>query len=263
MKNSLPNLISVITVNWNVADSLERCIKSIKDTKYANLELIIIDNNSEVKPKFVSIQNSTNIGLPRAWNQGLKRASGDYILILNPDTRLPKDFFIKAIAYLKSHPEAGVLGPKFVDPDGTPQGSVFPEPSIISAIREYWLGQKGLTQKYTPTNYQPITVNSVSGACMFLPKSAIAKVGKFTEKVFMYYEDLDYCRRLRRAGLKIIFHPGITIIHEHGQSSVKNPLTFKYHQQASLWYNGPLKHYLLWFIIWSSQKFQKLIGAKH
>lgn len=266
MKNSLPNLISVIIVNWNVVDSLERCIKSVMDTKYANLELIIIDNNSEIKPKFVSIQNSTNIGLPKAWNQGVKRASGDYILILNPDTRLPKDFFVEAIAYLKSHPEVGVLGPKFIDPDGTPQGSVFPEPSIINAIREYWFGQKGLTQKYTPnTEYRtPITVNAISGACMFFPRSTIEKIGEFTEKVFMYYEDLDYCRRLRRAGLKIIFHPGITIVHEHGQSAAQSGgIALEYHRNASLWYNGPLKYYLLWFILWSGQRFQKLIGAKH
>lgn len=256
--------ISVITINWNVADSLDRCIKSIMDTKYANLELIIIDNNSEVKPKFVSIQNSANIGLPMAWNQGLKRATGDYILILNPDARLPKDFFVIAIAYLKSHSEAGVLGPKFIDPDGTPQGSVFPEPSILRAIGQYWLGLGPLTEKFTPSNHEPITVNCVSGACMFLPKSTIVRVGKFTEKVFMYYEDLDYCRRLRRAGLKIIFHPGITIIHEHGRSAAKSGgAARKYHSQASLWYNGPLKHYLLWFILWTGQKFQKLTGAKH
>ncbi len=256
--------ISVIIVNWNVADSLDRCIKSIMDTKYANLELIIIDNNSDVKPKFVSIQNVTNIGLPKAWNQGLKQATGDYILILNPDTRLPKDFFVKAITYLKSHPEAGVLGPKFINSDGTPQGSVFLEPSIWRAIGQYWLGLGSLTEKYIPTNNEPITVNSISGACMFLPKSTIVRVGKFTEKVFMYYEDLDYCRRIRQAGLKIVFHPEITIIHEHGASSVKSAgAAQKYHKQASLWYNGPLKHYLLWFILWTNQKFQKLIGAKH
>ena len=259
----MPNLISVIIVNWNVADSLERCVKSVMDTKYANLELIIIDNNSETKPKSVSIQNSTNIGLPRAWNQGLDQASGDYILILNPDTRLPRNFFTKAVSYLKFHSGVGVLGPKFLDPDGTPQGSVFPEPSIIVAARKYWFGQKGLSLKECPAVDKPVAVNCISGACMFFPKTTMEKIGQFTEKVFMYYEDLDYCRRLRRAGLKIVFHPGITIIHEHGRSSVKNPLAQKYHRDASLWYNGALKHYLLWFILWSGQKFQKLIGAKH
>ena len=259
--------VSVITVNWNVADSLTRCLDSIWATKYPNLEIIVIDNASSVPihPQQVKfIQNSTNIGLPRAWNQGLKMATGNYVLILNPDTRLPKDFFTKAIAYLKSHPEVGVLGPKFTDPDGTPQGSVFPEPSIVAAIREYWLGQKGLTQKYIPKtdNRTPITINAISGACMFFPKSTVVKFGKFTDKVFMYYEDLDYCRRLRRTGLKIIFHPGIAIIHEHGASSAKSGgAALKYLRDASLWYNGPIKHYLMWFISWSGQKFRKLVEA--
>ena len=262
MKTSLPNSISVIVVNWNVADSLARCLASIRATKYPNLEIIVIDNASStpIHPKKVKfIQNKTNVGVPRAWNQGLERATGDYILILNPDTLLPKDFFTKAIAYLKSHSDVGVLGPKFLDPDGTPQGSVFPEPSIISAIREYWLGQKGLTQKYIPTGSQPVAVNAISGACMFLSKRTIVKIGKFTEKVFIYYEDMDYCRRLRQAGMKIIFHPGITIVHEHGQSSAKSGgAAQKYHAAASLWYNGPLKHYLLWFITWTSQKISKI-----
>lgn len=251
--------VSVIIVNWNVTDSLERCIKSVMATKYPDLELIVIDNNSDVKPKFVSIQNSTNIGLPRAWNQGLKQATGDYILILNPDTRLPKDFFTTAIAYLKSHPEVGVLGPKFIDPDGTPQGSVFPEPSVMAAIREFWLGQKGLTLKECPKTDKPIAVNSISGACLFLPKSTIVRLGKFTEKVFMYYEDLDYCRRIRQAGLKVYFNPHIVIVHEHGQSAAKSGgAAQKYLRDASLWYNGPLKHYLLWFILWTGQKFSKI-----
>ena len=256
--------VSVITVNWNVAESLARCLNSIRTTKYPNLEVIVIDNASStpIHPKgVIFIQNQTNIGLPRAWNQGLEQATGDYILILNPDTRLSADFFTKSIAYLKSHPGVGVLGPKFLDPDGTPQGSVFPEPSIIAAIREYWLGQKGLTQKHTPLSSQPTTVSSISGACMFLPKSTVVQVGKFTEKVFMYYEDLDYCRRLRRAGLKIIFHPGITIVHEHGQSAAKSGGSAqKYLRDASLWYNGPIKHYLLWFITWTGQKILKILA---
>lgn len=257
--------ISVIIVNWNVPESLTRCLDSIRATTYPNLEIIVIDNASSraihpLKVKF--IQNKTNIGLPRAWNQGLECATGDYILILNPDTRLPTDFFIKALDFAHRTSDLGVMGSGFVDPDGTEQGSVFPEPSVLRAIGQYWLGLGPLTEKYIPSNRKPLTVNCVSGACLFFPKSTIDKIGKFSEKAFMYYEDFDYCRRIRAAGLKVIFNPHITIIHEHGQSSKQNLQAQKYLRQSSLWYNGLLKHYLLWFIIWSSQKFQKLIGAK-
>src|SRR3989344_6028131 len=127
--------VSIVVVNWNVNDSLQRCLDSIWATKYPQLEVIVVDNNSTVKPqidkKVKYIQNSQNLGFPKAVNQGLKVATGDYILILNPDTRIPKDFFDAAIKFIKSHPDAGVMGPKFVNPDGTVQGSGFSEPSIF------------------------------------------------------------------------------------------------------------------------------------
>jgi len=256
--------ISVIVVNWNVSESFLRCIKSVLDTKYPNLELILIDNYSNKVPKIpkdpriIFIENKSNIGLPKAWNQGLKIITGDYVLILNPDTRLPTDFFGKGMALLKSDSKIGILGPKFVDPDGTPQGSVSHEISIINAIREFWFGQKGAFEKYIPTNLQPLTVDTVSGACMLMPKEVIQKIGLFTEKVFMYYEEKDYCRRVRKAGLKVVFDPDITIVHEHGQSSAQNPEVNKYIIQASKWYNGLPKYYTLWFIMWTSQKMKKL-----
>ena len=242
--------ISVIIVNWNVTSTLQRCVKSVLATKYPNLELIIVDNNSVIKPLVVSIQNKVNLGFPKAVNQGLKKSTGDYLLLLNPDTRLPKDFFVKMVDFCKSHFDVGVVGPKFTDPDGTPQGSVFPELSIF-----------GSSQKYTPMSSGPITVNAISGACMFLPRGTIEKIGLLTEEVFMYYEDLDYCRRVRKAGLRIYFHPGITIIHEHGQSAQKNPQAGDwrgYLWKSSLWYNGPIKHYLMWFISWTRQKLNLL-----
>jgi len=240
--------ISVVIVNWNVTNSLQQCVKSVLTTKYPNLELIIIDNNSAIKPPMVSIQNKVNLGFPKAVNQGLKESSGDYILILNPDTRIPKDFFEVAIQFIKAYPDVGLMGPKLVDPDGSPQGSVFHEPSLF-----------GSSQKYTPVGVE--AVFAVSGACMFLPKSTIAKIGYMTEEVFMYYEDLDYCRRIHRAGLRVYFNPGITVVHEHGSSAKQNPQTLDWRGQlwkSSLWYNGPLKHYLMWFISWTGQKLNLL-----
>lgn len=282
--------VSVICINWNVADLFEKCIKSVLDTKYPDLELILIDNNSQKHPKVPQdpkvtyVQNKSNIGFPAAVNQGLKLFVGDYVLILNPDTQLPKDFFVKAIDCLESDPKIGVMGPRFVDPDGAPQGSVFPEPSIINTIREYWLGHKGLTEKYVPKS--TVAVNAVSGACMFMPRLVVEKVGLFTNKVFMYYEDLDYCRRIRKFGYKVIFNSNIEIIHAHGQSakqtstdkyrnfleilaypfrkSLKLPNTLsstqRYRTEAGIWYNGWLKQLIMAFIIWSSERVGKILN---
>ena len=249
--------ISVIIVSWNVVKSLKRCLSSVLATHYSNLEVIIIDNassDSSLKslpnlPFVTVVPNGKNIGFPQAVNQGLKMSIGDYLLVLNPDTRIPKDFFINALEFAKAHPDMGVMGPRFTNPDGTPQGSVFPEPSIFR-----------ISQKYTPASTS--VVNTVSGACLFFPRSTLDKIGNFTEKVFMYYEDLDYCRRVRQAGLKVYFNSEVTIVHEHGQSSKQSSGSLKYLQQSSLWYNGPLKHYLMWFISWTSQKLHSIFAAK-
>lgn len=262
--------ISVIIVSWNVSQSLKRCLESVFATKYPDLEVFVIDNAStddsvKIAKTFTGVKvvaNFNNIGFPKAINIGLRQSRGDYILLLNPDTRIPKDFFTKALDFAKSHQDMGVMGPKFTDPDGTHQGSVFPEPSIINTFREFWLGQKGLNNKYVPSNNGPITVNYLSGACMFFPRQLITKIGLFTEEVFMYFEDMDYCRRIRTAGLKVYFNPEISIIHQHGQSAKQSPranpevLPFwkGYHWDSSLWYNGPIKHYLMTIISWLGQK---------
>lgn len=236
--------ISVIIVNWNVAASLTKCLASLH---YPHLEIIVIDNASQVSPVLPSsvhlILNDHNVGFPKALNQGLRQATGNYLLVLNPDTRLPKDFFTKALAFFAAHPDAGVMGPKFIDPDGSPQGSVFSEPSIFSP-----------TIKYTPPDSSPVSVNCVSGACMFFPRATLQRVGYFTEQVFMYFEDFDYCRRIRQAGLKIYFNPEITIVHEHGQSSAQTPSAPNYLAQSSLWYNGPIKYYLQTLVLKTRSK---------
>lgn len=265
MKSS-PSKVSVIIVSYNVAASLRRCLKSVLATKHPGLEILVIDNSSSdnsvaVAKSFKSpavqvFTNSVNIGFPKAVNQGLARATGDYILLLNPDTSISADFFVKSVSFFDRYPTAAIMGPKLIDPDGQPQGSVFPEPSIINYVREFWLGEKGLTSKFTPTAPGPVPVNSVSGACMFIPRRTLERIGVFTEQIFMYYEDLDYCRRIRQAGLEIYFNPEVTVIHEHGQSSAQiGPLARSYLAASSLWYNGPIKHYLLWFIARTGQLF--------
>ena len=247
---------SVIIVSWNVSQSLKHCIKSVLDTKYPDLEIIVVDNAStddsvRVVKDFESIRlikNSKNIGFPKSVNIGLRQSRGDYLVVLNPDTVLPEKFFISLPQFFKKNPDAWIMGPKLTDPDGKIQGSVFPEPSIRNTFREFWMGKKGLTAKYTPPGDVPVKVNAVSGSCLIFPRSTLERTGLLTEKVFMYYEDLDYCRRIRKMGGNIFFNPEIVVIHEHGSSSKKSPLAQKYLWDSSLWYNGFIKHWIMYFI---------------
>jgi len=263
--------ITVVIVSWNVAGSLQACLASVAATRYPDTEIIVVDNAStdnsakvaRSAPGVTYIQNTSNLGFPKAVNIGLRQSRGDYILILNPDTRLPRNFFTSALDFFARHPDAWLMGPRLANPDGTPQGSVFPEPSILAAFREFWLGHQGLTQKFIPAthNLQPTIVNAVSGSCLFFPRSTLDRVGLFTEQVFMYYEDLDFCRRIRSRGGKIYFLPGLTVMHEHGRSARQSDSarTWRGHLWASsLWYNGPFKHYLMWLITRSGQKFRSV-----
>jgi len=254
-------MVPILLQTFNRAEYSLQVISAIKNYIQYPHHLIVIDNASSddseelighksfsaLKIKY--IQNSANFGLPKAVNQGLNVATGDYILFLNPDARIPPDFFTKSLQLFQDFPDAGIMGPELVDPDGTVQGSVFKEPSIVATFREFWLKERGLTAKYTPLGPDPVPVNAVSGACMFFPRHTLDLVGLFTEKVFMYYEDLDYCRRIRLAGWKIYFNPRIKVLHEHGQSSLKSGgKTAQYIKTSSIWYNGWLKHWLMYLI---------------
>jgi GT2 family glycosyltransferase len=277
-----PKSFSVIIVSWNVAEQLKSCLNSIFASKYPNLEVIVIDNASSdhsvsmiktIFPNVILIANPKNLGFPTAVNLGLARSSGEYLLILNPDTLLPSNFFISCLEFFHLFPRTALMGPKFLA-----EGSVYTEPSILNTLKIYWTHQ--LLPKYTPNTSAPVEVNALSGACFVMPRSTFTAIGPFTEKVFMYFEDLDYCRRLRQAKLPIIFNPSITITHLHGQSASQTPLnqyryffetlvfplreflgfknrlpaTARYHNESAIWYNGWLRQLIITFIIWLSAR---------
>ncbi len=252
---------SFIIISWNVYESLKRCLDSLSKLDYHNYEVIVVDNASTDKSsELATIKNTTNVGFPKAVNQGIAVLKDyEYVVLLNPDTQLPSDFCKQSVEFFTKYKDAGVMGPKFVNSDGSSQGSVFPEPSINKFIQEFWLNRGPLTQKYTPNSTEPLEVSAVSGGCMVIPKTTIAKVGLLTQSVFMFYEDLDYCRRVRSLGLKVYFNPQITILHEHGSSTKKSAQSTQYLINASRWYNGWIKYYLLWFISFTGQKLRLLL----
>lgn len=259
--------VSFVIINWNVEESLYKCVESVVKNSYNNIEIIIIDNNSQNfdKTRYLKLHtsikvfvNSSNLGFPKAVNQGIKQSTGDYLVLLNPDTTVEKNFITNSLEFYSNYPDAGVMGPLFKNPDGTKQGSVFPEPTLLSFVKEFWLRKGKINEKYVPNSDSPQVVNCVSGGCMVIPRSTINKIGLLTEKVFMYYEDLDYCRRIRSSGLKVYFNPNIVIIHQHGESSKKSTKSLSYLVNSSKWYNGKIKHYLLWFISLTGQKLQTL-----
>jgi len=262
------NKISLIIVTWNTAKITKKCIDSLN--KYLpNQEIILVDNASQdntvsllSKIKNVKIiQNHANLGFAKANNIGLKYASSEYLIFMNSDTEILDKNILKMVDYLKNNQDVGLIGPKFLNPDLTPQASVFPPQTAINAFREFWLNQKNTYSKYLPDTNKPTEVSYISGGCIAVNKKFFEKIGKWNEKYFFYFEDMDLCRQVRKSGKKIVFYPECQVVHRHGASGKK--ITDSQNQwrrliPSSIKFHGFSKHYFINFIIWSGQKWQKL-----
>ena len=268
---------SIIVLNYNTGEILKKCVESIlKTTKNLSVprcELILIDNaSSDESIKSIkgtksikgikTIQNSQNLGFSKGFNQGIRIARGKYVLLLNPDTEVKPGAIQKLLEFAKNTPDAAVVAPKLLNPDGSTQASAFKLPTLWNAVREYWLGEKGLFSKYIP---QGGPTESLVMAAYLLTPRALKKVGLLNEKFFMYFEDLDYAKRVKEKGLKIYYLPQAEVIHYHGVSG-KNLADEKNQWRrlipSSKTYHGTLMHYLINLVIWSSQKWEKAFHEK-
>lgn len=260
--------ISIIIVTWNTAQITKKCVDTINQY-IPGQEIIVVDNGSqdntvEILKKIKNvklIENGANLGFAKANNIGLKSATSEYIVFMNSDIELIDDSILKMVNFLKSNSGIGIIGPKFLNPDLTPQASVFPPQTIFNAFKEFWLGQKNAYSKYIPQSNKPSEVSYISGGCIAVNKNYFQKIGKWNETYFFYFEDMDLCRQVRRFNKKIYYYPECQIIHRHGASG-KNIAPAKDQWKrlipGSKKFHGIINHYLINFTIWSGQKWQKI-----
>lgn len=277
--------LSIIILSFNTKNILKECLssvlKEIDDDK--NYELIVIDNGStdgsvemiknyinkssrqfvkirDNSGKIILIENKENLGFSKAVNLGIKKSTGELILLLNSDTVIQKDFF-KNLLNFENKVSPSIIGVKFLDPDKDPQPSVFHLPTVRRAMEEFWFGKTGSYTKYLPIINDYIEVEAVSGGGMLIPKIIIDKIGLLDERYFFYFEDLEYCRRAKKNGYKVYYYSGSQLIHVHGASGTS--LAGKEDQwkrliPSSKIFHGPLKHYLITFIIWTGQRWKRV-----
>lgn len=250
--------VSIVIVNYKSFDLLADCITSIyKKTSGVNYEIIIVNNSPEesksIKGKFPDVSliiNKENLGFAKAVNQGIKVAEGNYYFLLNPDTRLKNNAIKTLLNFAKKQKMLGAVGAMLLNPNGTPQPSCFNLPTIKNAILEYWFGKKGKYDKFLPSSDQPIKVEATVGAAILIPRSSIEKIGLFDEIFFMYYEDLEWCKRAKKYGFDIYWNPDAKVIHVHGASAGKNPgLAYKRLVQSSKIYHGVVNYWVISFVI--------------
>lgn len=230
--------IRIIIVSWNNKATLQNCLESVKKAGSAFLSsVILVDNHStdggilpvkKLFPEILAIENSENLGFSKAVNQGLQKSDTKYILLLNPDTQIFPDTIPRLVEFLEREPQVGIVGPKVMAPDHTPELSFGPFPNpwseFVQRKRYYQLERKetGILKWMEEQAKIPQDVDWVSGVCLVIRREVVEKIGFLDDRFFMYFEDIDYCYRARDAGWRICYDPSTQILHDRGTSMRQN-----------------------------------------
>jgi len=234
--------ISIIIVTYNSADVIEKCISSLKkEIKSFYVELIVVDNNSRddtlaIIENFCRsnqknltikiIENPKNNGFTKGLNQGLGIASGEFIMIMNPDIFIINGFFEKSINFLKENQDVGLIAPQHLSlkNDVIPSCRGFPDHIILlwEIIRFSRVFKKSrLFGKWRMEYFDHKSSKEVDqpmGSCLIGRKEVIDKIGFMDERFNMFFSDVDWCKRFKENGYKIIFNPEIKVYHIVGHS---------------------------------------------
>lgn len=234
MEKAYP-LVSVITINYNNAEVTCALIESLTRISYPELEIIVVDNASEEDPDAIKerypfirlLKNNNNLGFAGGNNTGFKAARGKYFLLLNNDTEVDKRFLEPLVEKMESEPDIGVTGSKLIyyDAPDTVQYAGGCEINPYTG-RGTFIG-KGMKdcEKYNGCMPTPFA----HGAAMMVSRKVVEKVGMMADLYFLYYEELDFCERIKRAGYSIWYIGTSVVYHKESMSVGKeNPLKVYY-----------------------------------
>jgi len=231
--------LSIIVTNYKTPELLKLCLESLKDAMAGiDKEVFVLDAQSdedtefivkEFFPEFQLVPFEKNVGFRALVNKGLSLADGKYILILNSDIILTEGAVEKMIIYLENNLSVGMLGPQLLNMDDTIQDSCFRffGPLTILARRTIFGGTawgNQLLDKFSMRDFnhqETQEVDWIMGSAMLVRSSAIKKIGPMDKRFFMYFEDVDWCRRFWQAGFKVIYFPEAKIYHYHLRVSKK------------------------------------------
>jgi N-acetylglucosaminyl-diphospho-decaprenol L-rhamnosyltransferase len=233
--------LSVVIVSWNTRDLLDRCLRSVvADAEQAQIEpeIIVVDNAStdgsvawlrERHPDVPMIALERNVGFATAINVGIRRSTGNALLLLNPDTELHPGALAALVDALYSTPHVGMVSGLLLNPDGTFQSSGYRFPGLVQSFLDFFplhprLMASRVNGRFVPGDgATPYEVDHPLGACMLVRRETIERVGWLDEQYFMYSEEIDWSRRLRMNGWTILIAPAARIVHYGGQSTGQLP----------------------------------------
>jgi N-acetylglucosaminyl-diphospho-decaprenol L-rhamnosyltransferase len=220
----MPDDASVVVVAWNAMPWLERCLESV-----SGYETIVVDHGSTdgsrelVRERFPAVRlvEQANAGMGAGNNAGMRVAGGRYVFLLNPDAWVTGDAIEQLVAFADAHPDAAVVGPRLLNPDGSLQRSARSFPTVWRLATEYLF-----IRKLAPHSrlLNPLyrgdfdhghasQVDWVTGAALLVRREAADAVGLFDEAYFMFSEETDWMFRFREAGWSVWFYPGAEVVH--------------------------------------------------
>ena len=225
--------LSVLVVSYNVAPLLRRCLASLREAD----EVVVVDNASsdgsvamvrEEFPRVRLISLAENRGFSAGVNEAARVASGDLLLLLNPDAEVSPGVLVRMAAAIDARPRAAAVGFRQVDAEGTFQLSFGPPPSLVLELvrmivqRRLDAGDRRLAAFINWRFSRPRRVPWVTGSSLLVRRSAFAAVGGFDEGFFLYFEDADFCLRLGREVGPVYYVPTVTVVHHRGASAREN-----------------------------------------
>ncbi len=268
--------VSFVIVSWNARDYLLQCLESIEGHSTASTyEIIVVDNASHdgsadavvaAHPSALVVRNGENAGFARGNNIGIEESSGRYLCCVNSDVILLPGCIDSLTAFMDRHPKVGMVAPRILNADRTIQPSCMAFPTLRSRLVRALALESILRNNATPESSEACDVDALSGCFWFLRREAVSEVGCLDERFFMYCEDLDWCRRFKKAGWRIVYQPEAQAIHFGGASSANAPVRFvielekamlqywrKHHGLPTLW--------IVWFLLLLGQLMRCLGGA--
>ncbi|MCX7995333.1 MAG: glycosyltransferase family 2 protein [candidate division WOR-3 bacterium] len=260
-------MISIIIVHYNAIRDLKECLTALENSNIDYpFEIIIVDNASaqSIKNliqsfarifKIYLIENRMNTGYAHAVNQGIRKSRGKYLLIINPDISITAQSVEKMIEFMDKEKRAGIIAPALVNPDGTIQYTCFRFPKLLTPlIRRSFLKflpfGKNELKRYLMLDFNHDTIREVDwvlGAAMMVKRQAVEKVGMMDERFFLYFEDVDWCRRFHGKGYKVIYFPEAKFVHKYARYSAKKGLFLSFFNKYFWLHLGScMKYFLKW-----------------
>ncbi|GEM_PF-122795 len=265
--------LSIGIVNYNTADLTKKLLESIfkKESGFdpETMEVIVLDNGRidpckekimEFLPKIKYLANENNEGFSKGYNKTIKYSLGKYYLMLNSDIEVLEQGLSELIKVEDEFRGEAVLGGKLVFPDGSNQDSAFHLPTITGAFKEYFLARKGSYFMFMPSGGKPAAVEGLVMACLLIPSKVLNKVGLLDEGTFIFFEDIEYARRLKKFKIPVYLVPTAKFIHFHGGSTkrIGQEKAYEHLKKASEYYHGIIYYHLLSLVLRLGQIFGRV-----